>query len=142
MSSVKREYSLPGPSITNVPVTDGNGRDPSGNIAKAFLDMTTACIFRLDLSGLTHSGGNVYLQLDTHAAAPGALAGKEITILFSGTPDSRYVYVYFTSNFGQNTTLYNDGFNTYTENYNQPSAMKLISNGTDFIITEQTLYCW
>ena len=121
--SVQREYSLPAPTIAEVSLTGGNGRDPSGNIAKAFLDMRTSSIFSLDISGLTVASNGpvndfVYIQFDTFTGAPGALPGKEIVLLFTGTPNSYGVYASFTSNFGQNISQCgNDNIFTYTNMY-------------------------
>ena len=144
--SVQTQYSLPPYDIEHVVLNGGNGSDTTTNIAKAFLDMRTRTIFSFDISELTpgpygnnNNNNYVYIKLDTLEGSPGALAGKEIVLLFTGTPNSHGVRLSFTSNFGQNiSNLNDDDVNTYTGNRGAPTAMKLMSNGIDFIITGAT----
>jgi hypothetical protein len=138
--SVQRQYSLPAPAIANVPVTGGNGSNSTTNIAKAFLDMRTSSVFNLDISGLTRDGNLVYIQFDTVAGSVGAFAGKVITILFTGIPDVSCVIIYLTTNFGPNVSSISQLGNLYTYgSFGQALSIKLMSDGTDFVVTSMVL---
>ena len=132
MSSVKREYALPAPAITEVLVTSGTGSTSSP--AQVYIDPRKSSVFRVDISDMVGESTDVFVTLDTFAGAPGALAGKEITVLFSGNPNNNDIYVACTDKFGPNVS---DVYMNGTEN-GVPTAMKLMSNGTDFVLLTST----
>ena len=138
MSSIKREYALPVSAILDVPVTSGDGSNNESEAAKVYIDPRKSSVFRVDISNLDGNGeqSRIYVKLNTFDGAPGAVPGKEITVLFSGNPNYNNVYVYFTDKFGENATnmsVYLDG-NTD----GVPTAVKLMSNGTDFVVLTRT----
>lgn len=138
MSSVKREYSLPAPSITHVEVTSGTGTD--ANKAEVYIDPRVSSVFRVDISDMTGQDTLVIVELDTFEKAPGVVPGKEITILFSGNPNSNSVRVYFSSNISPNLiTSDTRSFVLLEGNLNgAPTAIKLMSDGTDFVVLSRS----
>ena len=138
MSSVKREYSLPAPSITHVEVTSGTGTD--ANKAEVYIDPRVSSVFRVDISDMTGEGNVIYVELDTFEKAPGVVTGKEITILFSGNPNRNTVNVFFSSNISPNLiTSDNRPYVFLNGNVNgAPTAIKLMSDGTDFVVLSRS----
>lgn len=134
MSSIKREYSQGASPPTAVTVTGGNGT--FGNKAQVFIDPRVNSVFTVDISQLAGFASDMYVVLDTVAGAPGALAGKEVTVIFSANSSIEYVYATFTDNFGPHASdLY---VNMYASRLSMPVAMKLMSNGTDFVLIDRT----
>ena len=134
MSSIKREYSQGASTPTAVTVTGGNGS--SGNRAQVFIDPHVNSVFTVDISTmLGDASGHVNVNLDTVAGAPGALAGKEVTVIFSANSTNNTVYATFTDKFGPHASdLY---VNMYTGTNSMPMAMKLMSDGTDFVLIDK-----
>ena len=131
MSSVKREYSQGASSLSVATVSSGNGT--TGSKALVFIDPRISSVFTVDLSGVFLN--NVNVRLNTFLGAPGAVAGKEITVLFSVNPDYNGVHVFCTDNFGPHankidTYLYGDD--------GVPLAVKFVSDGTDFVLLSST----
>ena len=137
MSSVKREYSLPAPGITHVKVTSGNGTNNTlADYAHVYIDPRLSSVFRVDISDMsgTHSMF-VCILLDTFTGAPGVVAGKEITILFSGNPAYYKLFIRFSPNMGPNIGSDNENaVYTYGDANGVPTAIKLMSDGTDFVV--------
>ena len=134
MSSVKREYSQGASNPMAVTITEGTGA--STNYAKVFIDTRISSVFTVDISEMTGTGSDMYVELDTIEGAPGALCGKEITVIFSANSSTDTIYTYFTDNFGPNASvLY---VNMYARTLSMPMAMKLISDGTDFVLIDKT----
>ena len=135
MSSVKREYSLPAAGITHVEVTSGTGT--SLDYAQVYIDPRKSSVFRVDISNLAGDNNGISITLDTFPGAPGAVPGKEITILFSGNPNRNEIRLHdFTDNFGPNA--YNNYVNLYGNDNGVPTAIKLMSDGTDFVMLSTT----
>ena len=134
MSSIKREYSQGASTPTAVTVTGGNGS--GNNVARVFIDPRVNSVFTVDISELTGDEGSMYVKLDTVAGAPGALAGKEVTVIFSAKSGIQYVYATFTDKFGLHASdLY---VNMFANTSPMPMAMKLMSDGTDFVLINKT----
>ena len=132
MSSVKREYALPPHAIVEVPVTSGTSSgDSENNAAKVYIDPRKSSVFRVNISNLTYNGSDLYIELDTFLGAPGAVPGKEITVLFSKDDDVTDLEIRFTSKFGPNASSLYPSLHIHTH---VPSAIKLMSNGTDFVL--------
>lgn len=134
MSSIKREYSQGASTPTAVTVTEGDGT--TGNNAQVFIDPRVNSVFTLDISELTGSGTTMHVVLDTVAGAPGALAGKEVTVIFSAKSSINTVQVIFTDKFGPNAPNLTAQMSAGT--LSMPVAMKLMSDGTDFVLIDRT----
>ena len=131
MSSVKREYSQGASSLSVATVSSGDGT--TGNKALVFIDPRISSVFMVDLSSLDRDDVNV--RLNTFLGAPGAVAGKEITVLFSVNPEYSDVRVFCTDNFGPHANK----INTYLNGDNgEPVAVKFVSDGTDFVLLSST----
>lgn len=131
MPSIKREYSQGASSLSVATVGEGDGT--SGNKVQVFIDPRISSVFTVDLSGVVLDDVNV--RLDTYTGAPGAVAGKEITVLFSVNPEYNGIIVFCTNNFGPHaskieTYLYGDD--------GVPLAVKFVSDGTDFVLLSST----
>ncbi len=129
MSSVKREYSLPAPGIADALYVSGNGTD---NDAIFYIDVRKSSVFRVDLSSFIVNT-NIDVRFDTFAGAPGAVAGKEITLLITQNSNNEidYINLRLTENFGP----YYD--NSSRIGYidlddDRLAAVKLISDGINF----------
>ena len=126
MSSVKREYSLPAPAIADAVDVSGNGPNDR---AVFYIDVRKSSVFRVDNSDDTRDASIVF---DTFPGAPGAVAGKEITLLISHYT-SASISLYLTGNFGPRNE---SEFNSYIGDieFTKPklAALKLISDGTNF----------
>ena len=125
MSSVKREYSLPAPAIADAVDVSGNG--PDGAIF--YIDVRKSSVFRVDNSS---AGRDRAIVFDTFPGAPGAVAGKEITLLISQRLDDNSNFnIYLTENFGPRYS--GDTYAGYIDPTNNClTAVKLISDGTNF----------
>ena len=127
MSSVKREYSQGASSLSVATVSSGVGT--SVDKAKVYIDPRISSVFMVDLSSLDRSEVNV--ELNTFLGAPGAVAGKEITVLFSVNSNYSDVRVFCGGNFG----LHANKIDTYLYGDNGvPLAVKFVSDGTDFVL--------
>ena len=136
MSSIKREYSQGASTPTAVTVTGGNGSNSGNNVARVFIDTHVNSVFTVDISTmLGDASGHVNVNLDTVAGAPGALAGKEVTVIFSANSTNNTVYATFTDKFGPHASdLY---INMRAGTDSMPMAMKLMSDGTDFVLIDK-----
>ena len=133
MSSVKREYSLPAPGVADAVDVSGNGQDEP---AVFYIDVRKSSVFRVDLSFIntTTENSNVDVIFDTFPGAPGAVAGKEITLLVSQNLSIgiNELNVSLTENFGPHySNNYSYLGNIDMESWNLAS-LKFISDGTNF----------
>ena len=127
MSSVKREYSLPASAVADAVDVSGNGPN---NRAVFYIDVRKSSVFRVDNSDITRDRNIVF---DTFPGAPGAVAGKEITLLIFHYADNSSFDINLTGHFGPR---YESNSNSYVGSINNTdsklAAVKLISDGTNF----------
>ena len=125
MSSVKREYSLPAPGVADAVDVSGNGQDEP---AVFYIDVRKSSVFRVDNSDDTRDASIVF---DTFPGAPGAVAGKEITLLISNYASNFDLYL--TGHFGPRYESESPLYIGYLDLTNSElGAVKLISDGTNF----------
>lgn len=135
MSSVKREYSLPAAAIADAVYVSGTGTNTSGfDPAIFYIDMRTSSVFRVDIKNtITTTNTRVYLRFNTFPGAPGAVPGKEITLLFSDSNTTDGLSINLTNNFGPHYS--SESFIGYLnlDTQNVLMSVKLMSDGTNFV---------